>query len=56
MNFNKANKLLKKIKNYRDINEENCKNIKDYAKWLFIELNRQLFNNRIKKGEILKDE
>lgn len=47
MNFNKANKLLKKIKNYRDINDENYKNIRDYAKWLFIELQRQHFNNEI---------
>lgn len=54
MNFNIANKLLKKIKNYRDINDENYKNIRNYAKWLFIELQRQNFNDKIlsknKKG------
>lgn len=41
MNFNKAEKLLKKIKNYRNINDDNYKNLKDLSKWLFLELNRQ---------------
>lgn len=51
MNFNKSNKLLKKIKNYRVINNENYNHIKDLAKWLFIELKRQEFNEIIdKKG------
>lgn len=45
MNFNKANKLLKKIKNYRDINDENYKNIRNYAKWLFLELQQQIYHN-----------
>lgn len=53
MNFNKAEKLLKKIKNYRNINDENYKNLKDYAKWLFIELQRQDFIERTKGGKML---
>ena len=32
MNFNKSSKLLKKIKNYRVINNENYSHIKDLAK------------------------
>ena len=47
MNFNKSNKLLKKIKNYRDINEENYKNVEQLAKWLFIEIHRQIINDKI---------
>ena len=52
MNFNKAEKLLKKIKNYRSINSENWKHLKDLSKWLFIELQRQDFNERIKGQKI----
>lgn len=54
MNFNKSNKLLKKIKNYRDINNENFKNVEQLAKWLFIEIHRQIFNDKIlgKKEQI----
>ena len=52
MNFNKSSKLLKKIKNYRVINEENYTHIKVLAKWLFIELQNQEFNEKIKKKEI----
>lgn len=48
MNFNKAEKLLKKIKNYRNINDENWKHLKILSKWLFIELQRQDFIERIK--------
>lgn len=48
MNFNKAEKLLKKIKNYRNINDDNYKNLKDLSKWLFLELNRQEFNDKIR--------
>lgn len=49
MNFNKSNKLLKKIKNYRDINNENFKNVEQLTKWLFIEIRRQIFNEIISK-------
>lgn len=52
MNFNKAEKLLKKIKNYRNINEDNYKNLKDLSKWLFLELNRQELT--IKLGETME--
>lgn len=55
MNFNKTNKLLKKIKNYRDVNEENCKNVEQLAKWLFIEIRRQIFNEIISKKGVIDD-
>lgn len=54
MNFNKAEKLLKKLKNYRNINDDNYKNLKNLSKWLFIEIQRQIFNDKIlgKKEQI----
>ena len=31
--------------NYREINDENYKNIRNYAKWLFLELQQQIYHN-----------